>query len=184
MTEQKITKTNNRVCAICGRLIGKTHKSKDHIIPRAIAKWAYAVNENLTEKEFEKICQLIKSTDNKCMTHRKCNEKKSDRIINTKNLYINKQQHETLEQIKNELKPYIESFEIFKSSIYKKQNRCCHLCHRYFKPETMIIRRRNNKQDYAKDNACLVCPACNIRLTETRLRAGELYKYRKKFKKI
>lgn len=144
------------LCAICGKEI-KYGKNRDHIFPRAIAKWEQAY---ISPEELQTIRSLIGSKANIIPVHSYCNVQKDDAIPWLYALHIEPAHYLQLLKIKEQLSPYINDFLQHKRIIQQKQKNKCYSCNKPLKT-LGTIRRIDPTKPRIWSNACIVCTKCN-----------------------
>ena len=165
------------VCAICGGSLYWERTSRDHIIPVAILKWAFALNPEFTEEDFRTLYDLLNSDANICRVHYRCNDAKSDGKIDIDSLYVSDDKKKELHALYDIVRQYIETYDNFKSNLLASQNGCCYRCGTAL-TNHKIMRRITNDKERAKDNACLLCYDCNNWLSNHRYKSFEFRQYR------
>lgn len=152
----------NELCAICGeKIIGKC--SRDHVVPIAVLKWAKAASKDFTDEDFEFLYKKLNSKANICKTHRACNHSKCDSSVFIDDLYLTDENRECLRQLLSDVEPYLVAYEILKSKLTASQNSRCAICKTKLR-NSMILRRKDNRQKRTYSNAQILCVDCNARL--------------------
>ena len=146
------------LCAICGKPITGAC-TIDHVIPQAIYKW----HENYLERpEFLALRRSITSGRNTVRTHRRCNERKEEAIVQLEGLHISRNKRAKLRKTYRSLEPYVEAFLAHKAALLKQQEGRCYVCRAPL--ETGVLRRIDDSVGRTWDNACLLCHRCNCRV--------------------
>lgn len=159
---QCILKKSNGMCAICGKPINLndargTSWNVDHVIPRAIAKWAL----DLTKEELEYLKVALASEENLVITHYQCNIQKStdfsEEYINALNLSTSAQAdlHKLVEQLRPFIEKYFETVDTIKRNAQYK----CEMCGAPITYD-FVIRRVDNRFPRSLQNAWLACKVC------------------------
>ena len=149
-------KKRNQLCAICGKPING-NSSKEHVFPRAIAKWT---EEYIEPKEYIDLIYAIESDDNIVKTHPDCNYEKSDSIISIEELHLIEDERAGLESVYSEIEPYIEKYLSIKRDILASQDGKCYLCKKELSDEG-ILRRLDRSKPRILENGGVMCVECS-----------------------
>ena len=143
-------------CAICGKKIVGT-ASKDHVFPRALYKWSECY---ISQTAYAELKKMIERADNQVKTHESCNKAKEDEIPTIDHLYIENDQMERLEALKDALDATISYYTLHKYHLLQKQKERCFSCGEKIKGQG-VLRRIDPDKDRKWENAAIVCHICN-----------------------
>ena len=149
-------KKRNQLCAICGKPIAG-RSSKEHVFPRAIAKWT---EQYIEPKEFIDLIYAIESKDNIVKTHPDCNYEKSDSIISIDDLYLIEDERAGLESVYEEIEPYLNKYLEIKNDILESQAGKCLICKKPLQDDG-VLRRLDKSKPRIIANGGIMCPECS-----------------------
>ena len=103
---------------------------------------------------------MIEGSDNQVKTHESCNKAKEDEIPTIDHLYIENDQMERLEALKDALDATISDYALHKYHLLQKQKERCFGCGKKIKGQG-VLRRIDPDNDRKWENAAIVCHKCN-----------------------
>lgn len=160
---EELKERQNYICYICGMALrdygGDFSTSIDHVVPKAISKWAI----DLDDEDKCKLADILNDERNCLVAHKGCNRSKSTRILTDEMIdstFLSEELKQGAKDIIKEAEPYISSYKELFHEIATSQRFQCGFCSQPVATTNATIRRIDTSKPRSKENGVIVHNGC------------------------